>query len=310
MNNPVIGVINTVLPVLLMLFVGVFCRQRKVISREGVNALKNVAVNICLPAVMLNAFATMHYSVNNVIITVMMFVICVLAWGLGRLLNGVMKTSKFLPFLTTGFEAGMLGYSLFALLYGPDRISDFACIDLGQVLFVFTLYKLLLGRETNEKADPGKLFSDMVKSPVIIAIAAGLFLGATGIYEALAPSGISSVLDACTDFISKPTAGIILISIGYDLVLDNIPWIRVIKTAAARAVIMVLLRLLSGFVISALSMGDDLLLALNVMFILPPPYVLPVFADDEEQRNYVSSSLSVITLITVAGFIVLAVLKG
>ena len=48
--------------------------------------------------------------------------------------------------------------------------------------------------------------------------------------------------------------------------------------------------------------------AINVMFILPPPFVLPVFADDADQRVYVSSTLSVSTLVAIAGFAVLAVL--
>ncbi|MBQ7557272.1 MAG: hypothetical protein IJT00_04335 [Lachnospiraceae bacterium] len=306
--NKYIEVINTVLPVLLMLGAGIVCRRRSLISRDGVNALKNVAVNICLPAVMLNAFATMEYSIANVVITLMMFAVCVLGWAAGKLLNRFFNVSPFLPFLTTGFEAGMLGYSLFALLYGNDRISAFACVDLGQVLFVFTLYKLLLSRETSEKADLGKLVSEMLKSPTIIAIIAGVILGTTGLYRALAPSGVRSVIDACTDFVSRPTAGIILIAIGYDLVLDNIPWISVLKTAASRIVIMLALRLLTGMVVTGLSQGEELIPALNMMFILPPPYVLPVFADDEKQRNYVSSSLSVITVITIAGFIVLAAL--
>ncbi|MCR5627585.1 MAG: hypothetical protein K6F99_09705 [Lachnospiraceae bacterium] len=299
-------VIKTVLPVIIMLGIGVICRQKSILSREGINALKNVAVNICLPAVMLNAFATMQYSLNNVIITVMMFVLCLLGWALGKLLNSLLKVSHFLPFLTTGFEAGMLGYSLFALLYGSERISEFACIDLGQVLFVFTLYKGLLSSSGDEKADPGKLFKEMITSPTIIAIIAGVLLGTTGIYAALEPSGISGVIDACTSFVSAPTAGIILITIGYDLVLNNIPWGSVIKTAFSRILVMAVLRIIAGFIVNAFAPGSGLEMALNVMFILPPPYVLPVFADDEKQRNYVSSSLSVITLLTVVGFVILA----
>jgi hypothetical protein len=42
------------------------------------------------------------------------------------------------------------------------------------------------------------------------------------------------------------------------------------------------------------------------MFLLPPPYVLPVFSRDEQQRVYLSSVLSLSTLVTLAGFIVMA----
>ena len=40
--------------------------------------------------------------------------------------------------------------------------------------------------------------------------------------------------------------------------------------------------------------------------ILPPPFVLPVFADDADQRVYVSSALSISTIVAIAGFAVLA----
>ena len=304
----VIQICNTILPVILMLAIGMICRQKKLLSREGISALKSVVVNITLPAVMVNAFATMEYSGKNIILTLMMFGICLIAWILGKVIKNVFHMeSRFIPFLTTGFEAGMLGYALFMLLYGSDRISDFASIDLGQVLFVFTLYKILLGLDGQEKVSAKGLVKDMVQSPTVIAILAGVLLGATGLYDLLAGPGISSMIDACTNFVSAPTSAIILLTIGYDLVLDHIPWAAVGKVTVVRIAIMAALRVLAGLIVRAVGLGDSLDQALNVMMILPPPYVLPVFADDEKQREYVSSSLSVMTLITIIGFILLAV---
>lgn len=304
----VIQICNTILPVILMLAIGMICRQKKLLSREGISALKSVVVNITLPAVMVNAFATMEYSGKNIILTLMMFGICLIAWILGKVIKNVFHMeSRFIPFLTTGFEAGMLGYALFMLLYGSDRISDFASIDLGQVLFVFTLYKILLGLDGQEKVSAKGLVKDMIQSPTVIAILAGVLLGATGLYDLLAGPGISSMIDACTNFVSAPTSAIILLTIGYDLVLDHIPWAAVGKVTVVRIAIMAALRILAGLIVRAVGLGDSLDQALNVMMILPPPYVLPVFADDEKQREYVSSSLSVMTLITIIGFILLAV---
>lgn len=301
-----IEILNTIVPVVLMLAIGMISRKSGLLSREGINALKSVVVNITLPAVMLNAFATMSYSVNNIIITAVMFLVCFAALLMGKLFSGV---SRFVPFLTTGFEAGMLGYSLFMLLYGSENISSFAYVDLGQVLFVFTLYKIFLGMDSDQKTEPGKLVSEMLHSPTIIAIICGVVLGATGVYKALEPSGVSSIIDACTDFVSAPTGAVILITIGYDLVFSNIPWKAVWKVVAARILIMAVLRAAVGFVVHAVGLGSALDPALNIMFILPPPYVLPVFADDEKQRNFVSSSLSVMTLITIICFIVLTVVS-
>ena len=302
-----IEVLRTVLPVMLMLGIGILCRSARLISREGVDALKRVAVNIALPAVLFNAFATTRYTLMDVAIPLMMFVVCVAAWALGRAgarLFGL--SSRFVPFLTTGFEAGMLGYALFEMLYGSARTAQFARVDLGQVLFVFTLYKVLLGAQGKERADVGALLKEMALSPIIIAIVAGVLLGATGLYRALEPSGVSGILNACTDFVAAPTAALILLAIGYDLVLRDIPWAMAARVVALRLAIMLVLRLAFGAILNGLWPGAGLDSAVNVMFILPPPFVLPVFADDANQRAYVSSALSVSTLVAIAGFAIMA----
>lgn len=307
-----IQILNTVLPVILVLFIGVIIRKKNMISREGIDALKRVVVDIALPAVLINAFATMEYSWKNVLVTLLMFFVCVFAYVFGRILQSAFRmNSKFVAFLSTGFEAGMLGYALFPLLYGTDRIGEFATVDLGQVLFVFTLYKLLLAKDIkNNDTDVSflKLLKDMFTSPVVIAIVFGVLIGATGIYKALVPSGANTVIDAMTDFVSAPTGMIILLTIGYDLVFDKIPWKRVASVSLVRIAIMAVLRIAAGIVVRLIGMGDSLDTALNVMMILPPPYVLPVFADDENEREYVSASLSVFTLISIIGFFVLAVM--
>lgn len=304
----VIQVLNTILPVILILGIGIICRRSGIISREGIGALKSVVVNITLPAVMLGAFATMDYSWKNVIITLMMFAICFVAWFLGKIMRITLKMeSRFVAFLCTGFEAGMLGYALFTLLYGSENLWSFATVDLGQVLFVFTLYKVLLGADGENKVTAKSLLKEMYTSPVVIAIAVGVVLGATGLYKALEPSGISSLITACTNFVSAPTSAIILLTIGYDLVLNKIPWRKVASVSIVRIVIMIVMRICAGVVVRAIGLGDSLDTALNVMLILPPPYVLPVFADDENEREYVSASLSVFTLISIVGFMLLAI---
>ena len=301
-----IEVLKTVLPVAAMLGIGMACRVKKLISREGVNGLKQVVVNIALPAVLFHAFASTAYTPRDSLVPLLMFLACVAGWALGRAGAKLMRLpSRFVPFLTTGFEAGMLGYALFEMMYGAGRTAEFARIDLGQVLFVFTLYKMLLGMEGEKKAGAGKLLREMVFSPIIIAIFLGVLLGATGLYRALAPSGVSGILDACTDLISAPTAAIILLTIGYDLVFRDIPWGPTLKTAALRLGVMLLLRFLFLGIVDRLLPGLCSHDAVNLMFLLPPPFVLPVFADDANQRVYVSSVLSVSTLIAIAGFVVL-----
>ncbi|MBR3741653.1 MAG: hypothetical protein IKN04_14570 [Clostridia bacterium] len=307
--NPAMDTLRTVLPVLLMLFLGAFCRRKAIISREGIQALKTVAVQIALPAVLLHTFAVTQYTFRDVMIPLIMFAVCVAAWLLGKALGPRLgMKSPFVPYLTTGFEAGMLGYALFTLLYGSERIPSFARIDLGQVLFVFTLYKILLSRSEGKQIAAKTLVREMVSSPIILAIAVGVILGATGLYQALIPSGVSALVDACTDFVSAPAAALILLAIGYDLVFDDIPWKDALSVVGLRLAIMAVLGTAVFFALRLLFPELRSEAAVILMFLLPPPFVLPVFAAGESQRTYVSASLSLSTLVSILGFAILAML--
>jgi predicted permease len=85
--NTMIVVAQKALPVFVMLALGMLCRKTKMISREGVAAMKTFAVNITLPAVMLNAFATASYSRESLIVPLVIFSVCVLIFC--SLLGGI-----------------------------------------------------------------------------------------------------------------------------------------------------------------------------------------------------------------------------
>ena len=62
------------------------------------------------------------------------------------------------------------------------------------------------------------------------------------------------------------------------------------------------------FLTWTVGMTDLLRWALILLFTLPGPYVLPVFARGEADARYASSCLSLYTLLSVAMFCVIAVL--
>lgn len=305
--DKVIAIIQTALPVFLAIFLGALCRSRKFITRDGVDTLKKVVINITLPAVLLNAFATAEYTVAALILPSVMFGLCCVALVLGKLiirLSGM--KSRLAPFLATGFEAGMLGYALFSLLFPTESISAFALPDIGQTLFVFTLFKILISGKTDIKA----IGKDMITTPILWAVLIGVLIGATGLYGKLQDWGVAGILNSATDFVSAPTGMIILLTVGYDLVIKEIPWK---KTAGLIGMRLVIAAILFGIVVLLnKTVLNNMFFtgAAMLMFILPPPYVIPVFADDPEERVQVSAALSAMTLMTVVLFGVLTVIVG
>lgn len=301
--DKIISVIETALPVFLALGLGMLCRGRGFLSREGINALKKVVLNLTLPFVLLDAFATAEYSATALLLPLLMFGICCLALGLGFLvirLSGM--KSKLTPFLASGFEAGMLGYALFVLLFPGESVSQFALPDIGQTLFVFTLYKVLLSGEKDFKA----IGRDMLTTPILWAVAAGVLIGATGLYGVMQKLGISGILNSATSFLSAPTGMIILLTVGYDLVLKDIPWKKTGGLIAMRLAVMVVCLTVMIGVNRTVLHGILFEGAAVLMVILPPPYVIPVFADEPAERVQISSALSAMTLITMILFAVLA----
>lgn len=299
----IVSILEKALPVFIMLGLGMLCRKTSLLSREGVNTLKSVAVNITLPAVMFSAFATAEYSLKSITIPISLFVACLLALFLGFVgckLFGI--KGRLSPFMAAGFEAGMLGYALFAILFSEAERPAFAIVDLGQVLFVFTVYKALLAGKGGLKG----VVHEAVTSPTVWAIIAGLIVGVSGLYGALKPSGVSNIVDAITSFIAAPTSAIILLSIGYDLVFTEVRWKQTLSLVGLRlavsAVVLALLLAVNKLLGGIMHTG-----ALWMMLILPPPYVLPIFADVEDERADISSALSLLTLISILLYVVLVV---
>ena len=299
------SVLQTALPVFVALGIGMVCRKTQFLTRDGIDAMKKVVLNITLPAVLFHAFAATEYSLAALTLPVTVFAVCCLALALGF---GIIRLSgsksRLAPFLASGFEAGMLGYALFSLLFPEESTSRFAILDLGQTLFVFTLYKVLL----SGKKDIAAIGRDMVTSPILWAVAAGVLTGATGLYGAL--GGFRGVVDGLTDFVSAPTAMIILLTVGYDLVLKDIPWKKTAGMIGMRLAVMAvclgIFLLLNRFVLGGMIFPG----AAVLLVILPPPYVIPVFADEPAERVQIASSLSALTFVTMLLFALYSILLG
>ena len=297
-------IVQTALPVFLALAFGVLCRSKQILTRDGIDALKKVVLNLTLPFVLLNAFATAEYTPTALILPLVMFFVCCLALLIGFLAVKVLKVKgRLVPFFASGFEAGMLGYALFALLFPDVKISSFALPDIGQTLFVFTLYKVLL----SGKKDIRSIWHDMATTPILWAVAAGVLIGATGLYSKLQLWGIGGIFDSATSFMSAPTGAIILLTVGYDLVLKDIHWKKTVSLVIIRLCSMAICHAVMIFLNRTVLNGILFEGAAILMCILPPPYVIPVFADEPDERVQVSSALSALTLITIVMFGVLAV---
>lgn len=303
-----LSVLEMVLPVIVMLFIGYFCRVSGILTKDGLNGIKSVISNITLPVVLFKAFYATSYSLDSLFMFSVVFISCSLALGCGFLLNRFVPAFRLMPYLLSGFEVGMLGYALFGLLAGSDQLSYMATVDLGQVLFVFTVYLTLLKNATGQKPSLGEMLKEMSKNPAFRGVTLGIIVGVTGIGSLITASPVSPIFSAVIEMITLPTSGMILIIVGYELSMRRDLIVPVIKTLVFRTIVMgVLLCAASLIIFQVVPFDKQLFMALILLFSLPAPFVIPLYADVESEGIYISNTLSMGTLITILIFVGLSV---
>lgn len=304
----IIPVLEMVLPVIVMLFLGYLCRAKNLVTKEGLAGIKSVISNITLPVVLFKAFYTTDYSLRSILGFVIIFTSCVLALLAGYALNRFVAQSKLMPYLMSGFEVGMLGYALYGLLAGTDKLSYMASVDLGQVLFVYTVYLTLLKNATGQKTDVKGILLSMIKNPAFQGVAIGIIVGITGLGGFISASPVGGIFSEIIEMITLPTAGMILIIVGYELSMRRDLVGPVVKTIAFRVAVMAVLLCISAFIMfSLLPFDKNLFMAMVLLFSLPAPFIIPLYADVESEGVYISTTLSMNTLVTIFIFILLSV---
>lgn len=303
--HTILPVLNIVLPVLLTLALGAFARKKRVISAEGAVALKQIVSNFTLPAVVFGAFYNAKYDISIFVFALVMLLCCGLGLVLGRLAMKLFRIRQpLLPFLTSGFEVGMMGYALYTMLFGAEHLTNMAIADLGQVVFVFSIYVSLLNAQNGMGRK--ETIHAMLSSPPFWGIFSGLIIGVTGLGAVIENSLIGPTLESVLGFLGAPTGYAILFAIGYEIEISRSNLKEAIVAAVIRLVIMAALCLLALTLVNLfIPVSVYLTFALLLVFILPAPFMLPIFAKDPAQSAYASTCLSLYTLLSIGLFAVL-----
>lgn len=297
-----------VAPVAVMIGLGCLCRKKQYIDSQGILGLKALISNITLPVVLFNAFFTADYSMRVLLVFLVVYTGFGAALGFGFLTRRFVKPyDRFMPFLLTSAEGGMLGYALFSLIGGNDALPVFATVDIGQTVFAYTVFMSGLKIADGQKTGARDILQNIVTNKACIGMAGGIFLGVTGVGNVVLSSGAGGIVRDLISFITAPTAGVILIIVGYELEIRRELIVPVLKTLLLRTLILSGALAVGSRIIFAVTPFDKMLfLAMLLMYALPAPFIIPLYADTGEDGSYISTTLSVGTLLTVVFFIGIA----
>ena len=299
--------IQMVLPVLIMIGVGYLCNRKQIFDMNGLKGLKALLGEILLPVMLFNAFFTASYSIRVVVVFLVVYLGFGLAIAIGFALRRFVKPyGKFLPFLLASGEGGMLGYALYGLIAGSQ--TGFAAVDLGQTVFAYTIWLGLLTAVDGGKVEAKGLLKNMFSNKCFLGMALGIILGAFGIGELVMNSWVGGIVSSVISMFTAPIGASVLLMVGYELTLKADLFLPVLKTILFRLVIMTGLLIISNLIIFGIFPFDkELEIALMVLYALPAPFIIPIFSDVGKDGEYVSTSLSVHTLVTVVLFIFIVI---
>lgn len=302
-------IINGIAPILILLIVGVILRKTGLISAQTVVDLKKIVVNLALPAVLFTSFLNMDLQRKYFWFLPVLFGYCLLLYFLGRLIQHFRKSeTKFFPFLITGFEAGMIGVSLFGAAYGLEEVGKFAIIDLGQEFFIWFVYVALLIHQREGQTKPLGLIKMFATSPVIIGVLAGLILNLVGLPRLLGSTPILQGILSTVNLIGGLTVPLILMVVGYGIQLDLQELLFSARVILIRLAINIPVALLLNrfFVRGWLQLDIGFEAALFTMLILPPPFILTLFmkSDQAEDIHRIDNTLTLHTLVSIVVFII------
>lgn len=132
----------------------------------------------------------------------------------------------------------------------------------------------------------------------------GIICGATGIGKLVLNSSVGGIVTSVISMIAAPTSAIVLLVVGYELNMKRELMKKVLITVVTRLAIMaVLLVAVSAIVTGIFGYDKELEVALMVLYSLPAPFIIPMFVDLGDDSEYVSTTLSVNTVVTIILFV-------
>ena len=314
-----IDAFSRVLPVLLLVGLGAIFRRNGFLSSSAVDGLRKLVLNVTLPSALFLAFLGTEMDAQYAVIVVSVFGSCLVVLALGPWLRrGAGVTSEAMPSLMAGFEAGMIGYALYTANFGAENLYRFAVVDLGQVLFVFfVLAPVVMRWASGQTPAISETAAAFVKTPVIIAIVAGVAGSVVGLAEPLESNPLTNAGLETLALLAAVTTPAIAIVIGYSTSFSAGSLSDPVRTVVVRYPIWIVAALVFNWLVIDQLLGLDRLFqaAVMTMAVLPPPFVVPLYmarargrdVSDDPDHDYLANTLSLATIVTLAAITVVGV---
>lgn len=304
------NVAAVIAPIFITVYLGMAARKKALITPEGVQGLRQFVLNIALPCLIFNSVLTAKVGPESLGIMALLFPF-VLGTTLWAFRFGRKKYPyRNLPMMFCAQESGMLGIPLFLILFGSAHVYHMVVLDLTQAIVGHPTIAIL-SCDAGDSPKPGAIAKKVLTSPLVIACLIALGLNLSGMGTLLLESGIGRVVSEVTTFLGQPVSTLMIFSVGYNLSLSaenrgeilKLCLVRLLTFAAIGGVLQLLLFLLPN--ITSMTRWAMLLYSF-----LPASYIAPSLGKTEREQTVASGVSSLLTVVTLAVFCVIAALTA
>lgn len=304
--NQFFTVAQVVMPIFVAIFLGILAKKKALISAEGVAGMQQFVMQFGLPCVVFNSCYSADIGAES--LTSMGLVLpCVLAatfWSYHA------RKKQFpyhnFPQLFAAQETGMLGIPLFMILFGAEQAYRVGILDLTQAVAAFPTIALL-SANTGENPTPMQIAKKVATSPLLIMAVLGLTLNLTGVARWLDAVGIGGIITQSTSFLTQPVSAMMIFSVGYNFSLSSGNRSVIFKIATIHFVIYAVSGVLIQLGLSLIPNVDPLTRWATLLYCtLPASYLAPTLGRTEEDRAMASGVCSILTVVSLAIFCIMA----
>lgn len=299
-------VLEVVLPIFVAIFLGVLARKKEILTPEGNRGLQKFVTGFGLPCVVLNSCLTANIGAEA--LTSMALALIPLMIGMFWAFGPGKKRFPYhnLPQMFAAQETGMLAIPLFMTLFGTAEAYRVGVLDLAQTVTAFPTIAIL-SANVGENPTAGEIVKKVMKSPLLIMALIGLVLNLSGAAKALEAVGFLSVITGTTGFLSQPVSAAILFSVGYNFSLAKGNRSKIFELCLVHFVYFAAAGLIAQLVLSMIPNVDALTRWAMLLFsIMPASYLAPSLGKTEEDFTVASGVCSVLTVVALIGFCIIA----
>ena len=302
--------IKRIIPVFLTILIGYFLRRKSVIGEGGVQTLKTLIVTLFLPSSMFFAFLKADLSAKYILLFGAVIAVCFILFLTGKFFKKVSITdSIYSAEFFTGFEFGMVGIALFSAVFGTEALPVISIVGLGHEFFIWFVYLPLLKSHAPGAASGFRdILKSFAKSPVIIAILSAVILNKTGAASAIEGNFIGGGILTTLKWLSSVTVSVVLIVLGCSLRFDHLKLGASIKYTLLRLISVAAVSIPAYIAVTHLipDLPPLFFYAWLTFFLLPPPYIIPIYVPEEHRSEniFLSNTIILYTLVSLCLFVV------